>query len=237
MAITFVGVGAVAAAAVAITPGLPGSLATNDILLLPMRSLGGQAINVANQNGGTWAEIADSPQAGTGEIRGTFYWSRYNGTQGAPTTSDSGTINMGVIIAYRGVIATGDPWDVTAGNTQLTTTAGSIPGDTTTVDGCMICAISVCDRDANSTANATGWTNASLASITERFDEITATGTGGGFAIADGIKTVAGTVDATTWTQAATGELASLMIALKPAIAPKSLLIPRSRRMAGLIGR
>lgn len=205
---------------VAITPPLPAGIVADDILLLYLTTANA-VITIADAAGGTWTELPDSPQGqGTIDTAGgnriTVFWSRYNGTQTAPTTSDSGNFNMGVILAYSGRITTGNPYDVTAGDTQAATTAGSIPGDTTTVDGCDIVAAASTDRDANSTTNATDWANASLASITERVDDVSASFSGGGFAIADGVKTTAGVVDATTWTQAASANLCNHMVALKP---------------------
>ena len=61
---------------------------------------------------------------GTGGSSGstalTVYWSRYNGTQGAPTTSDSGDHQIGRMIAIRGATTSGNPWDVTAGGVDAT---------------------------------------------------------------------------------------------------------------------
>lgn len=219
MPITYVGAGALEAQAGPATPALPGSLAIDDILILCGRTVNAQAMTIPTPNGGTWTEFPNSPQDNaTNGVRGTWFWSRYNGTQGNPTTNDSGSINMGRILAYRGCIASGDPHDVTAGGSQVAATAMSNLGLTTTVDGCMIVICSVCDQDLASSANASGWTNASLVSVDERVDQITATGVGGGHAIADGIKTVAGVVSATTWTQAASGGTANLTIALRPAV-------------------
>lgn len=223
---TFVAAGALTVLTTAITPPLPAGIATNDILILAMRTVNAQASTIANAAGGTWTEFANSPQDNaTDGVRGTWFWSRYNGTQTAPTTNDSGSVNIGRIAAWRGCIATGDPHDVTAGGAQVAATAMSNPGLVTTVDGCLIVVISVCDRDATSSANATAWANASLVSIGEVVDELTPTGVGGGHAIANGIKTVAGTVSATTWTQAASGGTADLTIALKPALV--TVLPPR----------
>ena len=42
--------------------------------------------------------------APAGSTRGTVFWSRYNGTQTAPTTSDSGTSQVGFIAAFRGCV-------------------------------------------------------------------------------------------------------------------------------------
>lgn len=221
MAIAFVAAGAVTNSQLAITPALPAGIATDDILLLYLESAN-EAITVADAAGGTWTELPDSPQSqgtagGAGGLRITVFWSRYNGTQTAPTTSDSGNHQTGVILAYSGCITTGDPFDVTAGDFIAATTAGSIPGDTTTVDGCMIVAASALDRDLASTTNASAWTNASLVSIDERADQTFSAAAGGGLVAADGIKTTAGAVSATTWTSAASTAQCNHMVALKPA--------------------
>lgn len=234
MPITYIGRStALANAATGITPTAPPEgLEVDDIVLFPIETAN-QAITIANQNGGTWTEAPSSPQGlGTGgaaaAVRITCFWTRWNGTQGAPTTSDSGDHQTGLLLSFRGVKKTGDPFNTSAGNTQGATTSASIPGGTTTVDGCMICAISACDRDANSTTNASAWANASLASITERVDQTFQAATGGGLAIATGIDDVAGTVNATTWTQAASANLAHLMLALEPE--PEAVLFPHKKR-------
>lgn len=220
MAITFVASGALSLAVTAITPALPAGIVTNDILVLFMRTLNGQASSIADEAGGTWTEFTNSPQDNaTDGVRGTWFWSRYNGTQTAPTTNDAGAINLGGIAAWNGCITTGDPIHITAGGSQTAATSMSNPGLTTTEDNCMIVVSSICDRDAASTANAASWANASLDSIAEVVDEILSTGVGGGWAIANGIKSSAGTVDATTWTQAASGGTADLTFALLPEVA------------------
>jgi hypothetical protein len=225
--------GATSIATTAITPATPGDAVADDILTLVCRTQTGQAIAIANANGGTWAETPDSPQDNGADVRLTTFWSRHNGTQGDPTTTDSGVINMARILAFSGCPTTGDPWDVTAGNSQAATTAGSIPGDTSTEDDVLVVAIAASDRDANSSTNASAWANASLDSITEWVDQVNNLGIGGGFAIAGGLKSAAGTIDATTWTQAASAGLANIMIALKSAAAlpPAFLLGEPARRL------
>lgn len=210
---TWVGSGALVVGTNAVTPALPASLQVGDRLYLCGRTNSGQAMTIPTPNGGTWTEIADSPQdESTSGLRATVFESVYNGTQGDPTTNDSGTINMARIIAIRG----GGGINVTAGGVQTATTSASAPGDTTTVDDCLIIIISTCDRDASSTTNASGVTNADLANLTERIDEITASGAGGGHAIFTGEKATAGAFGATTWTQAASGGLAHIVIAVAP---------------------
>lgn len=229
MAIAFRAVGnsgVVNVGAGAITVALPPGLVADDIILLLLETAN-QAITVADAAGGTWTEVTNSPQGqGTGGAAGgvrlTVFWSRYNGVQTAPITSDSGEHNSGVTIAYSGVITSGLPYDVTAGDTQAATTAGSIPGVTTTVDGCLLLAIAASDADVG-TQQATGWTNASLVSVTERIDSYSATGTGGGIVAAGGIKTTAGVVSPTTWTQGTSAALCNLMIALRPPAVDQTL--------------
>ncbi len=140
---TFVAAGAVAYGTGAITPALPSGIATNDILLLFLNT-SNQTITIPTPNGGTWTQVTNSPQGtGTGGSSGsaalTVFWSRYNGTQGAPTTSDSGDHQIGRIIAIRGATTSGNPWDVTAGGVDATaSTTATIPGATTTVANTLV---------------------------------------------------------------------------------------------------
>ncbi|KKT07613.1 MAG: Fibronectin type III domain protein [Parcubacteria group bacterium GW2011_GWA2_43_17] len=219
---TFVAAGAVASGTGAITPALPAGIATNDILLLFLET-SNQAISISNQNGGTWTQVANSPQycgtaAGTTGARLTVFWSRYNGTQGAPTTSDSGDHQLGRMIAIRGVVASGDPWNVTAGGVEaVSDTSGSIPGATTTVANTLVVtAIATSLPDASSTAKFSAWTNANLTSITERIDNSVTAGNGGGLGVATGVKVTAGVYGNTAVTLANAAYKGMMSIAIKP---------------------
>jgi PKD repeat protein len=218
---TFVAAGAVASNAAAITPALPAGIVTNDILLLFLETAN-QAISIANQNGGTWAAVTNSPQGtgtagGTAATRVTAFWSRYNGTQGAPTTSDSGNHQLGRILAVRGCVSSGNPWDVSAGGVEATVdTSGSIPGATTTVSNTLVvAAIATALPDASGTANFSAWTNANLTSVTERTDNTITAGNGGGLAVATGAKAAAGAYGSTAVTCGTATAKGLLSIALK----------------------
>jgi hypothetical protein len=219
---TFVAAGTVASGTGAITPALPAGLQANDILLLFVETAN-QTISITNQNGGTWTQVTGSPQ-GTGTAGGTaatsltVFWSRYNGTQGAPTTSDSGDHQLGRMIAIRGATTSGNPWDVTAGGVEATAdTSGSIAGATTTVaNALVVVAIATSLPDASSTAKFSGWTNADLSSLTERTDNTVTAGNGGGLAIATGGKASAGAYGATTVTLVNAAAKGMMSIALKP---------------------
>jgi PKD repeat protein len=219
---TFVAAGTVKSGTGAIAPALPAGIATNDILLLFVETAN-QASSISNQNGGTWAEVTGSPQytgtaGGTAATRLTAFWSRYNGTQGAPTVSDSGNHQIGRIVALRGATTSGNPWDVTAGGVEATAdTSGAIPGATTTVDKCLVvAAIATALPDATGTANFSAWANANLTSVTERTDNTANAGNGGGLAIATGEKATAGAYGSTAVTCATATTKAMLSLAIKP---------------------
>ena len=219
---TFVAAGTVAYGTGAITPALPSGIATNDILLLFLNT-SNQAISISNQNGGTWTQVTNSPQGtGTGGSSGsvalTVFWSRYNGTQGAPTTSDSGDHQIGRMIAIRGATTSGDPTNITAGGVDATaSTTASLPGATTTVANTLVvvaCATGL--PNSNGTSNFSAWTNSNLSSITERIDNTRNVGVGGGIGVATGGKATAGAYGNTTVTLAASAKKAMMSIAIKP---------------------
>jgi MSHA biogenesis protein MshQ len=220
---TFVAAGAVAANTGAITPALPAGIAVDDILLLFLET-SNQAITIANQNGGTWTAVANSPQStGTATnadaTRLTVFWSRHNGTQTAPVTSDSGNHQLGRMIAVRGVDTTGNPWDITAGGVEAGNgdTSGSIPGATTTVaNALVVAAIATSLPDANGTTVFSAWANAGLTGVNERTDDSTSAGDGGALGIATGVRATAGAYGATTVTTSVSTAKAMMSIALRP---------------------
>jgi hypothetical protein len=218
---TFVNFGVAATGTTAVSPALPASLLVDDILLLFIETAN-EAITIPTPNGGTWTEVTGSPQgtgtaAGLASTRLTVFWSRYNGTQGAPTTSDSGDHQIAQITAWRGCIASGNPWDVTAGDVaSAASTAVSIPGATTTVNDCLIVAI-VSNATDTGTSQTGTWANASLSGVVERSDTSSTTGNGGGVGCASGGKAIAGAYSATTAVLATSSVQGRLSIALKPA--------------------
>jgi len=219
---TFVAAGSVASGTGAITPALPSGITSNDILLLFLETAN-EAISIANQNGGTWTQVSNSPQSvgtagGSNGTRLTVFWSRYNGTQGAPTTSDSGNHQLGRTIAIRGATTSGDPCNITAGGMESTVdTSGAIPGATTTVANTLVvAAIATSLPDASGTANFSSWTNADLSSVTERTDNTVTAGNGGGLGLATGGKATGGAYTTTSVTCATASTKAMMSIAIKP---------------------
>lgn len=218
----FVAAGNQASSINAITPALPLGIAADDILLLFLETAN-QTITISNFNGGTWTEIVGSPQ-GTGAAGGanatrlTVFWSRYNGVQGVPTTSDSGNHQIGVIVAVRGVIAVGNPFDVTAGGVEaIADTSGVIPGAITSIaDVFVAAAVAGALPDANTISQFSGWANVNLTNISERFDVTRNPGNGGSIGIVTGEKAAAGSYGNTNVTHATSTTKAMISIALKP---------------------
>ena len=214
-------VGTADAAMSTISPAWPAHLAGDIALLFVETSNQATATTLSDAQG--FVEVTDSPQgagggAGTsGECRLAVFWCRAtSNAMSAPTVVDVGNHQYGVIVTFRGCIASGDPWDVTAGDIDdVGSTSVSIPGDTTTVADCLI--VAACARGIDdAAAKFTDWANADLANVAEIFDEGTALGHGGGLGIATGEKAAAGAFGATTATLANSSMQGRIMIALKP---------------------
>ncbi len=207
-----------------ISPAWPIHL-VDDIALLFVESTGGEAATLSVAAG--FAAVANSPQAtgaGTAGTRITVFWARATSTaMGAPTVADPGNHVVAQILTYRGVINTGDPWDITGGGVKAAaSTSVTVTGVTTTVVDTLIVAAVAQDIDANSDATWSAWANANLTGITERSDWGGNKGNGGGFGIMDRVKATAGATGNTTATVLSSIN-AFLTIALKPIPPPITL--------------
>jgi hypothetical protein len=221
---TFQALGTHAAGTGAITPGLPAAASSDDIFLLFCETAN-EAVTISNANGGTWTEVADSPQSAATaglEARLTVFWSRNNGTQGDPTVADAGDHTHCRIAGFRGVRLSGDPWNVTSGGTEdVGDTSLSVTGDTTTAADCLVVIVSAGNPDQAGDGDDTGysaWANADLATVTERMDVGAAAGNGGTMGMATGEKAAAGAYGSTTATIDQTTRKAFMTIALEGAV-------------------
>lgn len=182
-----------------------------------------EAITLTTANG--FVECPDSPQ-GVGAAppvdpasRLALFWCRAtSSSMASPVVADSGDHNSGVIFTTRGGCVTGNPYDVTAGDTTdaVGGTVVTIPGDTSTVPNGLVLAICSRSEDSSSTTRFSAWTNADLGSVTEVLDNGTAGGNGGGIGAATGTKAVAGAFGATTATLGASSVQAHIMVVVKP---------------------
>jgi Family of unknown function (DUF6701)/Concanavalin A-like lectin/glucanases superfamily len=214
---TFQAAGTAAGGTGTATPSWPAH-AIGDVALLFVESTGGQPATLSTAAG--FVAVASSPQstgAGTAGTQITVYWARATSTtMAAPTVADPGNHVYAQILTYRGVIDTGNPWDVTGGGVKAAaSTSVTVSGVTTTEPNTLV--VQAVARDNDSAAAAfSAQANANLTGIAERSDAGTASGNGGGFAVWDGAKATPGATGNTTATVTSSIN-AFLTVALIPA--------------------
>src|SRR5437773_4889024 len=204
--------------------------AINDIGLLIIETQN-EAVTLGT-NAANWTQVTNSPQ-GTGTTnntgtRLTVFWSRATSTSmGAVGVNDSGDHQIAQIITFRGVVATGNPWDVTAGDvTPSTTTAVSIPGATTTVQDTLVVAIVSNGSDINAAQIPGSFTNSDLSSVTKQQDNQTTASGGGGFTVATASKALAAAYGPASATLGFSSLQGRMSIALRPPFTKLQLLMP-----------
>lgn len=218
--------------ATSVSPAWPAH-AVGDIALLFVESGGGEAVTLAVANGFT--PVPNSPQAtgaGTAGTRLTVFWARATSTtMAAPTVTVPAVANSHIyarIITYRNVVSAGNPWDVTGGGVKTpASTSVSVSGVTTTVPYARVVQAAARDTDANGVAFSAE-TNPNLTGIAERSDGGTNRGSGGGFAVWDGVKASAGAIGNTTATVTN-----SINAFLTVALAPTTPAAPVYRALGG----
>ncbi|MHC1731962.1 MAG: hypothetical protein AB9888_08055 [Bacteroidales bacterium] len=215
MAIQHIGnTGYIGSGANAITVGVPTGYQQNDLLLLILQGYDAYPAAPAG-----WTSIDTQTNTNT-FLRVCYKFAAT--TEEAVAVADSGNSTRGIMVCFRGVDTT-TPINATSKATS-SGTSYSGAGLTTTINNCMVVnCVGFRDADANDTDNYTSWANASLASVTEGWDEGTNAGTGGGIAYAYGIDTTAGTVNAFTATvDLGANYSATITIALKDSAEGKS---------------
>ena len=147
----------------------------------------------------------------------------------APTVATPSDHAYAHLITYRGVINTGNPWDVTGGGIKTTaSTTVSLTSVTTTVPDTLIVQVASRPQRLGTGPIFSAQTNASLTGIAERSDGGTDQGQGGGFAVWDGVKATAGATGATTATMSTALTNAFLTIALMPPPPAPSLVFMKT---------
>lgn len=194
---TFVSVGTVSAGNATASPGLPAGHTTNDILLFLAASHDASGAPSVIPSGYT---LFTSINGDLTRLRA--YWKRDGGAEAAPSiTMGSAFGVVARVIAIRGCVATGSPIDQTTTNSDTTNqTALTCPIITTTLPNTMVVNAVGMFLAATTTTEFTGWTNASLTSITEAIDNTSNQGNGEGVGAAYGLKATIGAVSATTLT-------------------------------------
>jgi hypothetical protein len=214
----------------AVTAGTASAAAITGFSLTTIRGVGRRmflAVMTANQTMATpsgwnlFVPDSGTPSRGTagaaGGVKMTVFWRDSDTTETTVDFADSGDIQY--VVGYSVAKASGasgiDFAASIAGN-AASSASGVFSGPTTPVDDCFVIVFEAHDRDAAGSF----WSaqaNASLANVTERFDNATSTGTGGGVLIITGEKQAAGAVGNTTATQSTASAYAWITIALKNA--------------------
>ena len=218
---TFRSAGAGVGSDTSISPAMPAGFAANDILILVCETAATESLSTPSG----WSLLYQAFETGnvaTG-TRLTVFWKRAAGGESSPTISSPGNHVVGRIAAYSGCAIHEDPWDVVSGGVMASAgTSVSITGLTTSIENSLVLNI-VCTPTDTSTANQVdGWTNGNLSGITERFDNFTTFGNGGGIGMAEGLKASPGSVANTTVTLTNSAVAAFMMVALKGVPAPES---------------
>ena len=200
---TVVNVGTIASGLSDVTPALPTSWAQDDIFVLI--SCTANEVYATNPPTG-WTAASNAPTGfGTAgaaaAVRLFVWWRRATSSETAPTLVDPGSYQVARMIAVRGCITSGDPWNTSATSNQ-TSANTSISWDsiTTTIPQCMIVGVVGGDRDASSTADVGSVSNASLASITDRMENWVTSGAGGGIYMFTGTDADTGAIGNSTAT-------------------------------------
>jgi hypothetical protein len=191
-------VGAVAAGAAAINPGLPAGFAADDIHVLIIETSNEP---VAAMSG--WNNVgAGSINIATGTVTSlTVRWRRAVGGDTDPTVPDSGDHQIARIIGFSGCETAGDPWDVTLFATEnVADTTVAFPNVTTLTANCMVVHALSTGQDTNTGQSSGAGTNAALTGLANRVNNWTQLQGGGGIAAITGLKATAGAVGSTTTT-------------------------------------
>ena len=158
----------------------------NDVALLFVETNGNEAAVLGTPAG--FVQVTGSPQvADTGgdTTRLTVFWCRASsGAQASPVITDPGNHCEAVIVTYRGCRTFDIPYSSTAGGTTegVPTAAIVVPGASTEAPNCRV-VVAIANGGG---WDASGYTNANLTGITERFDDYTGLASAGGLSIADG---------------------------------------------------
>lgn len=195
---------------------MPAGRLANDLLIVLVANNNDPAITAPSG----WTRMAGTP-IGTGSVGGTessgltVFYKISNGTETSVTITPTSSYAYAYVSSAFRNVNTSTPIGPIATSVRTTGTACSFPSVTTTTPNSLI---------VNAISNSTdvtgpqfsGWTNALLSAVTERFDTTYAINTGAGIAYATGGLAAAGASGITTATAAAGGRSGNITFAINP---------------------
>lgn len=207
---TYIGKGTVAEGISDIVPTLPSGLSVGDFMILQVQT---DTEAVTAPSG--WTEFSMSPVQYSTTTRISLFYRRYVGGDGNPTVTDPGDHAIGIIYAFAGCNASGEPIHISSTATQAGTTAFDVACGVTTVDNILMCIFVNGGADNNDSRFLGFGTNASLGSLTQRASKGTIEGAGGSVDLWTGTKVTAGDCGNLTATLSVASAWASIVIGLK----------------------
>lgn len=221
MAVAFRSVGAFGKGLTSATAAVPtggGAPQSGDLLLIVLESA--DAFNV----GGTpntpsgWTKLFEETQdEGNNGATTLTIFGKIAGASESDVTID-GVLNhvSCQMICYSGTRNVVTDVQVGTGN-GASTGNGTALGVTTPENNCLVLAVFATGNDNDSTTNFSSFTNSNLSSITERLDQGSKSGSGGGIGLAEGLKASAGATGDTTVTIAVSDKWRGVHLVLRPA--------------------
>lgn len=188
---TFVAAGAPANGTGSVSPGLPSGWAAGDkhVLLVNCKRLE----SLSTPSGWTLVDTS----VPTGDNKLTIFERDAQSGDAAPTVADPGDHLYAVILGFRGTAM-----EITgsiAAQINTDSTAAVWPSLTTT-DADQLILLAMAHGLDSTGAKASGYANANLTSLTERFDNSITSNDGGGLVAVTGLKATAGATGTTTAT-------------------------------------
>jgi hypothetical protein len=193
---TFNSVGAKSASAGAESPASAAPVGALELLIAT--TIAGGTVTLTANGGSAWTAI--TAQDVTGGEKLYLWWRVKQSGDSAPTVTPSSDHICCTIAAYTNVARDGNPVvHLVAPGSEVTsdTSLSFVTGQTTT-EAQELCVVVYTSGADSNTGQAGAPANTSLTSVTLRAEYQTNAGGGGGFAIADGVRAVAGTMG--TWT-------------------------------------
>lgn len=227
---TFVATGTTVSGTGAVTPGVPSGYAADDLLLIFTESANEA---VSNPTGYSQAvAIGTGTAAGASSTRLTVMYKFASASESAPTVADPGNHVLAFMMAIRGVDKT-NPFNATSTNADTGNNRSvNITGTTTSVSNALVIAATTNVTDT-ATAQYSNWTNASLTSLTPRYNAGTTQGNGGGIGMATGILASPGSTGNTTATTVTATLKTSATLVLAPVAVPDMIIASSANIVAG----
>jgi hypothetical protein len=134
--------------------------------------------------------VAPVPDSGTTRTVLQVFWRRLQAGDTDPILPGQSNHAIAIIHAFRGLPTTGDPWQTGAYGSAFSLTVDTTatlpgPGTAPTEDNAVV-VMAVASPLDQSTPNFANWANANLANVSERSDDFSTGGNGGGVGVATG---------------------------------------------------